>query len=304
MKTVHGDRMKAYQDKDPLKVFAQTSAGRRRRNDDAYLVMRSVEGGVPLASYIDTGTLKRKFVPQWSHEHVRAVLIDGVGGHKDPVTAINAAIDRLLVIPPQDSPDAMAEVVMELHRWLFEAFATGSHLDPGFALLIADISLRSRMATMAHVGDCRAYRLDQNTAERLTHDHTPVEFKWRDGQISDDEYAVLTQEKQVIAQAMAYGPGRPFSGNEDEHGPGIDQRKAKIRIDVQGHAGVLHADAMRLNLARGEYLLLATDGLNYGSDQFLSIINGMGVSQSTVNELIRLAFSSGSEDNITLVLCG
>ncbi|MGB5984262.1 MAG: Stp1/IreP family PP2C-type Ser/Thr phosphatase [Desulfobacterales bacterium] len=126
--------------------------------------------------------------------------------------------------------------------------------------------------SLGHVGDSRTYRLRNGTLQQLTKDHSLVQQQLDEGLISLEE-----------------SEGHPLQN--------VIIRAVGIEADIA-------VDIVRGNLARGDLLLLCSDGLSdmiYDS-AILEILQTELSPQQKADRLIEKAKSSGGNDNITVVV--
>ncbi|MBS1766794.1 MAG: Stp1/IreP family PP2C-type Ser/Thr phosphatase [Acidobacteria bacterium] len=137
------------------------------------------------------------------------------------------------------------------------------------ALLVGD-----GKATLAHVGDSRAYLLDADGIRQVTRDHSWVAEQVANGILTPSE-ARVHPFRNVITQAL-------------------------------GNGGELEVEVQELDLAESERLLLCSDGLSgmVPDQQIWDIVNKADTYQEAVEALISAARAAGGEDNITAVLVG
>ena len=127
-------------------------------------------------------------------------------------------------------------------------------------------------ATIANVGDSRAYRLGSQCIEQVTTDHSLVERLVATGQITQEE-AIDHPQSNVIYRVVG----------------------DKTRIDV---------DLCELRLALGEGLLLCSDGLSgmVPDEQIWQIWRASTSPQEACDRLVDAANHAGGEDNISVVI--
>ena len=129
--------------------------------------------------------------------------------------------------------------------------------------------IKDGFLVFAHVGDSRAYMVDNDGIRQLTRDHSYVQELVKLGMITPEE-AKRHPNRNQITRAM-----------------GVEQ-------DVKVDSGVLNYD--------GQTLLLATDGLfgEIDDEEIRKIIeeNGSGA----INKLVALALERGGRDNITAII--
>lgn len=125
---------------------------------------------------------------------------------------------------------------------------------------------------VAHVGDSRAYLIDQDTIESLTTDHSLVNRLIELGQITPDE-AKTHPQRNVLYRAVGRGDN-------------------------------LEVDTSLQSLSVGSSLLLCSDGL-WGalSQEFMmAIVRNAPSPQVACRRLVARANESGGQDNVTVVL--
>lgn len=213
---------------------------------------------------------------------VLAAVADGMGGHEAGDVASQMVIrtlaqrggSELLVSAAagQPLPEArgwLASVIQQANRAVYDQRrAAGTDMGTTLvaALVIGDI------ATIANIGDSRAYHLRPDGISQITVDHSLVERLVATGQITREEAATHPQ-KNVIYRTVG--------------------DKARVEIDF-----------FERRLAPGEALLLCSDGLSgMVSDEHIWQIWRTSVSpQEACNRLVEAANSAGGEDNISVVI--
>lgn len=132
--------------------------------------------------------------------------------------------------------------------------------------------LHHRRVTLAHVGDSRAYLLNDEGIHQVTRDHS-----WVAEQVA---HGILTQ-----AEARVH----PFRN---------------VITQALGNGGDLDIEVQEFELQDSDRLLLCTDGLSgmVGDQQIWDIVRNAPTLQAAVDRLIQAARENGGEDNITAVL--
>lgn len=139
----------------------------------------------------------------------------------------------------------------------------------GMGTTIVAVVISGSMAVVAHVGDSRAY-LVNNSITRLTKDHSLVQLMVDTGKITEDE-AITHPERNIITRAV-----------------GI-QNFVDVDIDV-------------FDISDNDNILLCTDGLTTVVDEE-SIVNVIKTNKtSSAEKLVELSIERGSRDNITAVV--
>ena len=211
------------------------------------------------------------------------VVADGAGGHAagDVASGIavraiaRQAIEGLFPQHVDESPPSV-----DVAAWLRNAIQRANEAvhrqraltltDMGTVLVMAVIL--DGEAHIAHVGDSRAYLINDARITQLTVDHSLVQRLIETGQIKPEE-ARTHQNRNVIYKMIGDRP--------------------KIDPDVQ-----------RVALAAGDRLLLCSDGLSgYVDDADIHhIVTSSTSPQDACQRLIDAANQAGGPDNITAVL--
>lgn len=238
----------------------------RSRNEDSCLIFTANAGG---------------------HRHAEpiglVVVADGMGGHAEGHLASSEAArvfagfilshvyQPLLDGRPLPADETLLEL---LESGVLAAHDAVYHPEPehnGGTTLTAAL-LVNHQAYIAHVGDTRAYLLDENGLQQLTTDHSLVRKLQETGRLSPDQ-AEQYQYRNVLLQAL-----------------GQD-----IALDIE-------TLVMQLP-ARGK-LLLCSDGLSgYVSEaRIQAILEAALVPQQAADELFQAAMATGGVDNITAIV--
>lgn len=212
------------------------------------------------------------------------VVADGMGGHQEgekasAITARTMATEVLskIYIPlvngvdinGPDQPtivEAMVDAVQKANETVRKEVEDGG-------TTLTGVVVRGEAAHIAHVGDSRAYWINNgNSIERITRDHSVVERLIELGQITPEE-AEYHDQRNVLYRAIGQ--------NED--------------VEVEIH---------RKRLIPNSHILLCSDGLwNMVSDKdILEIIKNTPDTQTACEKLVALANAHGGSDNITAIL--
>lgn len=289
-----------------LRAVFQSAKGGRGHNEDNYLaILPGAEGG--RAHYLDGEEPRDRLLAGWPRKWARFAVADGMGGHAGGREMAQAAVEALMDVPPLATPESMREALLALHETLREQNSMDAERSPGTTLLLVDVELRSKMATLGTVGDNRAYRVRGRQYWKLTHDHTAEEFDWREGDLSEQAYRRgLRRNTNEIAQALGYGS----SGLIRERGGYRPNRfHRSIRLDLESDldadkAG--HADVFQFRVGGSTRVVLASDGL-WNPDpegSWSGPLSDEVLSDAEVTAQIDQALAKGSSDNITVLVFG
>jgi serine/threonine protein phosphatase PrpC len=255
---------KDYQGIDSLQIGQGTDIGNAREaNEDAYLVLKTLTK----PGLFPVGLL---------------IVADGMGGHLEGEEASSLAtkvsggvVLREILLPALTSHES--EIANRpIHEILTEAILSANQAviemesDAGTTLTVALVLGQS--AYVAHVGDTRAYYLDDDGLQRITHDHSLVNRLVELGQISAQE-AQQHPQRNFLYRALGQGP------------------------DVR-------ADTYFQRLSDDSYLILCSDGLwnAVPEEEMVDVIRNSSSPQQACNRLIERANENGGDDNITILL--
>ena len=207
-------------------------------------------------------------------------VADGLGGYENGAKASaisvrsiagsltqGAILDLLAPEPvrPSDSLDDMVKLAVERANREVRAKAEGGATTLTIAFVVGS------EATIGHVGDTRAYRIDARGLHQLTKDHSLVQQLIDTGTISEDEAEVHPQ-RNVLWNAI---------------GKAID-----VKVDVATHV-----------FPPGSYLLICSDGLwgEVPEERILKIVHELEIPQLVSEALVAEANKAGGPDNVTVV---
>ena len=218
------------------------------------------------------------------------IVADGMGGHAAGEVASQAVVDGVVAFVKATeamSPDQTWPIPFDLeqtvnanrlsagfrmgNRRLASQIATSSELH-GMATTAVAVLIEGASATLAHVGDSRAYRLRNGQLDRLTRDHSWVEEQVRVGALTE-EAARKHPWRNIVTRAL--------SGSDD------------LEVDIQ-----------EIALASGDRLLLCSDGVFtvLDDDQIREVLRRETDLDQLCHALIQGANDGGGPDNVTAVV--
>jgi len=216
------------------------------------------------------------------------VLADGMGGYKAGDVASSIAtglvIDYLKPLLAQITPtsirsaDVSAEALaikstLKKINLAIHKTAQSEQKYAGMGTTIVLMLFHQGLATIAHVGDSRLYRLRDGRLTLLTHDHSLLQQQVELGLISA-EHAKVSHNRNLVSRAL-----------------GVD---ATIRVEISEHT-VLAEDIY----------LLCSDGLNDmvdDADIELALHELRANLPLMANQLIQMANDNGGHDNVSVVI--
>ena len=216
------------------------------------------------------------------------VVCDGMGGEAAGEVASQMAVDKILEQIQSATRDTagtsttdtdgylaktnrLAEAVRQSNQFIYEQ-AQKDARRTGMGTTVVSAWLEHNVASLAHVGDSRAYLWHDGYFEALTSDHSLVEAQVRAGLINR-EGSLQSAEQNVLLRALGREPDVDVELNE---------------VPVQA----------------GDFLLLCSDGLTrmVPEPAMADAIARLRQPQRICDELIDAANRNGGADNITVIV--
>ncbi len=202
-----------------------------------------------------------------------AVVADGMGGHQtgevasqQAVKVFRDALTRSRATPPAAMARASQAANLEIYEYALE------HPEHrGMGTTLTTVLIDDQVAIVGHVGDSRAYLVRDGQIEQLTHDHSWVADRVRQGLLTDDE-ARRHRWRNVITNAL-------------------------------GATAAFKLDLHHFELREGDRLLLCSDGVSMLLSELMmmQLITGHEP-QAAAERLLEEANDRGSPDNVTAVV--
>lgn len=210
------------------------------------------------------------------------VLADGMGGHQsgEVASSLAARVAAHHILQKSYLPslvsrehDADQPAINEILEDAVQASnkAVAEQVPGGGTTLTCALVL-GLQAYLAHVGDSRAYALNDEGLKQITADHSLVDRLIELGKLAPDE-ATAHPQKNVLYRAI-------------------------------GQSDVLKVDTYRRQVPPGEHLLLCSDGLwdMVSEAEMVDIIANTSSPQAACEALIDAANQAGGRDNVTVIL--
>jgi protein phosphatase len=215
------------------------------------------------------------------------VVADGMGGHAAGEVASHEAVEAIygmvktgvgklrdLVGAPSDqdlrAATRLIESAVQAATYFVFSIAEIDRAKSGMGTTISALLILGDYAVTAQVGDSRIYRVQGESVEQLTEDHTLIAWQLKQGLITPQE-AARSPHRNVITRAV-------------------------------GNREYVQVDTRCVPLAPGCRFLLCSDGLHgYLRDEDIPTIVEMGGARA-VRRFVDLANERGGKDNITAVL--
>lgn len=201
------------------------------------------------------------------------IVADGMGGHVAGEMASATVTAIIAGLPIADSDDVLtqlADAVDEAQLEMRHIIAERPDFQ-GMGTTVTVVCWQGDRASIAHVGDSRAYMLRNGELLRLTKDHTYVQTLVDAGQITEDE-AHTHRRRNLLIRAI----------------DGVNTVEPDLSIRE------VHA---------GDRILLCSDGLSgVMSDAEIRDVLRQGDPTGAVTALVEAAIERGAPDNVTCVV--
>jgi protein phosphatase len=207
---------------------------------------------------------------------VLAAVADGMGGHAAGEVASALAIKVLRDTfddAPGQSGEALRTSIERANKAVWEASLAEPRLEGmGTTLVAATVDAEGR-ATIANVGDSRAYVIDGPSARLVTHDHTWVAEQVALGAL-DEREAQRHPYRNILVRAI---------GTADD-----------VQVDLFDEVA----------LGPGEALLLVSDGVtsHLEAPDLAAVLDRVTSAQEAAESIVREAVERGGSDNATAVV--
>jgi serine/threonine protein phosphatase PrpC len=235
-----------------------------------------------VAGATDTGP-RAENQDRWAAGPGWAVVCDGVGGHAGGAVAAQTALDVVVAHlaggPARSAGDAegrLRAAATAANAAVAEGRAAGPAVADMATTLTAAVLVpgrrRRRRWVVLQVGDSPAWRVGPATARSITWDHNLVGDLVRTGALAPDE-AIGHRGRHVVTRAL-------------------------------GTAATVEPELFTVDLAPGERLVLASDGLSdvAGPEAAVAPCAAAPTAEAAARALVALALARGTMDNVTVVV--
>ena len=208
------------------------------------------------------------------------IVCDGMGGAKSGNIASTLAVDVFVQeirrcyksSMDQEKIDQMLMSAAKLANFTVYDQSLQIEEFDGMGTTLVAVLIKGRKATVINVGDSRAYGIDEDGIHQITKDHSLVQMMVDKGELTP-ERAKTYPGKNFITRAIGTEP-------------------------------IIISDLFHRNLAKGDFILLCSDGLsNMMDDQeiLFEVVHGVN-KQHCCQRLLNIAQNRGAPDNVTSVL--
>jgi protein phosphatase len=203
------------------------------------------------------------------------LVADGVGGRRGGQVASQTVVDVFSRVFNQDHTDDLRDLIagtIDLcNQKIYEDAESNPELQ-GMATTIALVAVAGNRAIVAHVGDSRVYRFDDQGLIALTEDHSEVGEALRAGAITEEQ-AITHPRRNVINRAL---------GAEANVDPDI------IEIEIDDRTS----------------FLLCSDGItrHITDDEIARLLRSSRRPEGICETMKELCYAGGAEDNLTAIV--
>ncbi|MCO5181873.1 MAG: protein phosphatase 2C domain-containing protein [Candidatus Promineofilum sp.] len=203
------------------------------------------------------------------------IVADGVGGNRGGARASQIAVGRVPAFYYStvngDPGRALRQALDSAAHEIVAEGATNPDRANMSCTIVAAV-VQGNQATIAHLGDARAYLLRDGALRPLTRDHTWVQMQVEKGTLTETE-AENHPDRNVITRSL-------------------------------GNPAFPEADVTQIALQAGDRLLLCSDGLCgvAGDAEMAAVLNRAAGPMAAVQPLIELANRKGGPDNVTALV--
>ena len=219
-------------------------------------------------------------IEQLDRSSLLCVVCAGMGGAKSGNIASTLAVDvfveevRRTWTPGinQNKLEQMLRGAVKLANFTVFEQSQQFEVFDGMGTTLVAVLIHGRRVTVVNVGDSRAYKVDKDGIRQITRDHSLVQMMVDRGELTP-EVAKGYPGKNFITRAI-------------------------------GTEAVVLCDITHLDVTKGDYFLLCSDGLsNMMDDQeiLFEIVHGVN-KQHCCKRLLDIAKNRGAPDNVTSVL--
>ena len=219
-------------------------------------------------------------IEQLDRSSLLGVVCDGMGGAKSGNIASTLAVDVFVQevkqswkpYLSQEKIDQILRSAVKLANFTVYDQAQQFEEFDGMGTTLVAVLIHGKKATVVNVGDSRAYGIDDSGICQITKDHSLVQMMVERGDLKPEQ-AKTYPGKNLITRAI-------------------------------GTEAVVMCDIFHLDVAKGDFFLLCSDGLsNMMDDQeiLFEVVHGVNKAHCC-KRLLNIAKNRGAPDNVTSVL--
>lgn len=252
-----------------VSVYGVTDVGVvRTNNEDNFLVAELTAG--------KTGLAPELLSHRVGERGTLLVVSDGMGGAEAGEVASRLVVDGLRaelgMAPLEEHAEGVMRAAVERVNHEIWSQAQQNSKQHGMGATLAAVWVRGPEVLIADVGDSRVYLLRAGKMRQITRDQSMVESLVEVGMLDRNE-AESHPQRNVILQAMG--------------------ARSEVVVAIE-----------RLELRRGDFLLLCSDGLSgkIAAEEMRDSVLTTPTLADACDRMVRLAKERGGEDNITVIV--
>ena len=218
-------------------------------------------------------------IEQLDRNSILGVVCDGMGGAKSGNIVSTLAVEVFVQevkqswkpYLSQEKVDQILRSAVKLANFTVYDQAQQFEEFDGMGTTLVAVLVHGKKATVVNVGDSRAYGIDDSGIRQITKDHSLVQMMVERGDLKPEQ-AKTYPGKNLITRAI-------------------------------GTEAVVMCDIFHLDVAKGDFFLLCSDGLsNMMDDQeiLFEVIHGVNKAHCC-KRLLNIAKNRGAPDNVTSV---
>ena len=219
------------------------------------------------------GCWQPKEVEEQRNRGAVVAIADGVGGQGQGEVASRLAVETALARFQELKPDTPPRQAL-FHIFTYANLAVYDHgmenrHEGRMATTLTISLLRNDEVTIGHVGDCRAYLVEEGRIRRITGDHSYAAMQVKMGLMSEEE-AAASDMRCVLTRSIGKEP--------------------TVQIDF-----------FTVNVRQGNRLVQCSDGLHHcvRDEEIAEIVNHHPPAEAC-RQLVDLAVRRGTDDNLSV----
>jgi len=247
---------------ESLRIGSTTDVGRRRTlNEDSI------------------AAIEIQFSFESKHRSRCMMIVgDGMGGHEKGEIASSMGVKTVVEMLQPVILDGEADLATGLQRAIEEAnsrileYSTAHPECQGMGTTLTAAVIDGRNLIIGHVGDSRAYLINDKEIVQITRDHSLVQE--------------MVEKGEITAEQARTHP------------------KRNVIIRVVGYYGRVEPEVFKWSLEEGDHVLVCCDGLviHMTDDEIKQIVLQNPDPQQASARLVALANERGGQDNISVII--
>ncbi|ANZ97539.1 hypothetical protein BFC20_07465 [Brochothrix thermosphacta] len=208
------------------------------------------------------------------------VVADGMGGHRAgqiaselTVSYLTTYFEKLMIRMDDDQAQRwLGQTLQLINEKLFQEGELNPDLKGMGTTIVCAIDIDEDTLAIAHVGDSRAYIVNEKEFKQITEDHSLVQELVKKGEISNEE-AKIHPRRNIVLRSL-------------------------------GVSGFVKVECQIIEKESKDILLLCSDGLNDAltEQEMITLLTSKLTIEDKVKKLIDAANTHGGQDNISVII--